>query len=178
MAVGIVVLGGWFSYGFMYSPPQDTPQLTSSDGDLPALPGLADWSGDTPWIAHRPGLHKQLAAQGHTVFVNYTAIWCTECLVQKITVLNTEAVRSKMRELGVVPIKADFTRRPDWMAEELKVYGHAGVPLDVILPAGKPDEPIVMPDLLTKGAVLRGLEQAGPSNPRADTELVSIGVAP
>ena len=145
--VVIAVLGGWFAY-FIYSP------------------------GEVAWIPHRRGLHRQLAAEGRTVFVNYTATWCTKCWVEKITVLDTDAVQDKMRELGVVPIKADFTRRPDWMAEELKAYGRAGVPLDVILPAGKPDEPIILPELLTKGIVLEKLEEAGPSR-AAPTGLAS-----
>ena len=155
-ALAIAVVGGWFAYSYMSS---------SSDGEI-------------EWLAHRPGLHRQLAAEGHTVFVNYTATWCTKCLIEKKTVLDTEAVRGKMRELDVVAVRADFTRRPDWMAEELKSYGRAGVPLDVILPAGKPDEPIVLPELLTKGIVLEKLEEAGPSKTEVSAGLASPGAGP
>ena len=174
-SVGVVVIalfGGCFAYGWMYSPPEDFGRFASSEGGSPRLPGPTDWNGKTPWVHHQPGLHKELAAQGYTVFVNYTAIWCFKCQIDKVTILETDAVQDKMRELGVVPIKADFTRRPDWMAEELKAYGRAGVPFDIILPAGKPDQPIILPDLLTKGAVLEKLEEAGPSH-AAPTGLAS-----
>ena len=154
--VAIAVVGGWFAYGFMDSP---------SDGEI-------------KWLAHRPGLHRQLAAEGHTVFVNYTATWCTKCLIEKKTVLDTEAVRGKMRELDVVAVRADFTRKPTWMVEELKSYGRAGVPLDVILPAGRPDNPIVLPALLTKGIVLEKLDEAGPSTAEVSAGLASAGAGP
>jgi thiol:disulfide interchange protein len=84
-----------------------------------------------------------------------------------------------MRELGVVLIKADFTRRPDWMAEELKTYGRAGVPANVILPAGRPASLIVLPELFSKGTLIAKLKQAGPSIPdAAAANPVSSTIAP
>jgi len=170
----IALFGGWFAYGWMYAPPDEFGQVASNDGGLPPLPGPQDWDGRTPWVRHRPGLDKELASLGYTVFVNYTATWCTKCQIEKVTILETDAVQEKMRELGVIPLKADFTRRPDWLAEELKSYGRAGVPFDVIVPAGQPDQPIIMGDILTKSAVLEGLDQAGPSRAAA----VDLAAAP
>ncbi len=138
--LGIALVGGWFAYSYLSQP-----------------------TGEIAWVEHQPGLHRELAAQGHTVFVNYTAAWCTKCIIEKKTVIETDAVRRKLNDLNVVAIKADFTNRPDWMAEELKSYGRAGVPLDVILPAGHPDKPIVLPEGLTKSVMLDGLQKAGPS---------------
>jgi thiol:disulfide interchange protein len=78
----------------------------------------------------------------------------------------------------VVLLKADFTRRPDWIAEELKSYGRAGVPLDVILPAGKPDQPIVFSELLSAGKLLEKLDEAGPSTTEASTAEASAQAGP
>jgi thiol:disulfide interchange protein DsbD len=138
--VVIAVVGGWFAYVY-----------------LPALAGEIDW------VAHEPGLHKELAAEGHTVFVNYTAAWCTKCILEKKTVIETDAVRRKLRDLQVVPIKADFTNRQAWITKELKSYGRAGVPLDVVVPAGQPDNPIVLPEIMTQSMLLEALDRAGPS---------------
>jgi thiol:disulfide interchange protein len=138
--VVIAVVGGWLAYGY-----------------------LSGQAGKIAWVEHKPGLHKELAAEGHTVFINYTAAWCTKCLLEKKTVIETDAVRRKLRELGVVPIKADFTQQQPWVAEELKSYGRAGVPLDVVLPAGQPDNPIVLPEMMTQSMLLKALDQAGPS---------------
>lgn len=170
--VAIALLGGWFAYGWMYSPPEAFGQFGSSEGGLPRLPGPTDWNGKTPWVHHRPGLHQKLATRGHTVFINYTATWCLKCQIEKKTVLEADVIHGKMRELGVVPIKADFTRRPDWIAEEMGTYGRNALPLNVILPAGKPDQPIILPELLTKRTVLEKLEEAGPSR-AAPTGLAS-----
>ena len=164
-AVAVVLIGGWVAQAYVYSPPEETSWSASSGDGLPALPTAEDWSVKTPWIPHRQGLDKQIASQGHTVFVNYTATWCTKCFVQKQTVLETEAIRNKMRELGVVPLKADFTRKPVWLVKELKGYGQAGVPANVIIPAGKPDQPIVMPVSFSVDDLREKLDQAGPSQP-------------
>jgi len=173
-ALAVAVFGGWLAGSYLYTPPADTPVVAMGEGGLPVVPSAADWQDDTPWLPQAPGLHERLAAAGHTVFVNYTAAWCTKCIIQKKTVLETDPVRERMRDLGVVPVKADFTAKPDWMAEELKSYGAAGVPLNVILPAGRPHEPIVLPESIGKDLVLEKLSQAGPSEPAdAPTRLTS-----
>ncbi len=167
----IAVGGGWLSYGPLYTPSADAaPMIVSADG-LPPLPEAVDWDGQTPWIPHRPELAQRLAEAGHTVLVNYTAVWCTKCIIEKKTVLETDAVREKMQALGVVPLQADFSSRPAWITKEIKNYGRAGVPLNVILPAGRPDQPVVLPEVITRPMVLDNLEQAGPSKPSPGTEL-------
>jgi len=83
--------------------------------------------------------------------------------VNKKLVLETPPVAQRFRELGVVAIKADFTRRNPTMADEIRGYGRNGVPLNIILPAGRPNEPIILPELLTQALVLDRLEQAGAS---------------
>jgi thiol:disulfide interchange protein DsbD len=173
MAVlAIAFVGGWFSYGYVYTPSEDTEQFVSAEGP-PPLPTESDWDGKIPWVRHRQGLDEQLAAQGHTVFINYTATWCTKCQVQKKTVLETEEVRAKMRDLGVIPLKADFTRRPKWLVEELKQRGTVGVPWNVIVPAGKPDQPIILPLSLSASVLQEKLEEAGPSRATTGTPVAS-----
>ncbi|MCP4247092.1 MAG: hypothetical protein GY778_08585, partial [bacterium] len=161
--VAIAAGGGWFAYGYMYTPLEEPVYLATDEAGLPQVPGPSDWYGKIPWVRHRSGLQTELADAGYTVFLNYTATWCTECQIEKKAVLETDLVRNKMRELLVAPLKADFTRRPEWIAEELQSYGRPGVPANVIVPAGKPDQPIILPLSLTKGAVLDALAKAGAS---------------
>ena len=46
----------------------------------------------------------------------------------------------------------------------MKKYNRPGVPMYLIIPAGKPDGVITLPDLLTKASILKGLKASGPSN--------------
>ena len=76
-----------------------------------------------------------------------------------------------MRELGVIPIEADYTNRDPRIFAVLKKFDRLGPPLDLIYPAGKLDEPIVLPILFDKSEFLDKLAEAGPSKdaPGADS---------
>ncbi len=168
VALVVAIGGGWFSYGVMYEPPGSSKSATvalgSSGPSADPAPAKLDWSEGIPWQAYRPGLAEELAAQGYTVFVDYTAAWCLTCQTNKKLVLETEAVRRRMQELGVVPLKADLTKPDPALSEELKRFGRPSVPLNVIYPAERPNEPpIVLPVLLRQSVVLEKLDLAGPS---------------
>lgn len=129
------------------------------------------------WRAWEPGIGPKLAREGYTVYVDYTADWCLTCKVNKGTSLNVDSVRQKMAQLGVVRILADFTDYNPDMQAEINAYGRNGVPLNLVYPADKPDEPIVLPELLTPGIVLKAVEQAGPSRALARVDSASLAIA-
>lgn len=134
-----VAVGGWFgSFAFFYKPVDH-------------------------WRAWAPGLPEKLAAEGKTVFVDFTATWCLICQTNKALVLNVDPVHSKLQELGVELLKADFTKPSPEIFEALKKFDRPGVPLNVIYPAGRPDQEIVLPEVLTSDTVLQALEKAGAS---------------
>ncbi|MDW8020850.1 MAG: protein-disulfide reductase DsbD family protein [Chloroherpetonaceae bacterium] len=97
---------------------------------------------------------------GKTVFVDFTAEWCFTCKVTEKTVLETDAVERKMAELGIVPIRADWTNRNDEITRLLKKFGRSGVPLYVVFPSGRLNEPIVLPEVLTPELLIEALEKA------------------
>jgi thiol:disulfide interchange protein DsbD len=78
-------------------------------------------------------------------------------------VFESEEVQEKINALGVVPVKADWTNRNDEITQLLKKFGRSGVPLYVVFPAGKLDEPIVLPEVITKEALIEALEKASPA---------------
>jgi hypothetical protein len=47
---------------------------------------------------------------------------------------------------------------------KLKQLGYISIPIVAIYPAGEPDSPIVLEDLLVESDVVRALERAGPSH--------------
>lgn len=136
--------------------------LRGGFGELPgADPAVAQAHGDTiPFSVER--LENEVAA-GNTVFVDFTAAWCTTCKVNEKTVLASTSVQDRMRELGVVTLVGDWTRRDETITRVLRQFGRSGVPFYAVFPAGRLDAPIVLPEVITPGLVLEALEKAGPS---------------
>jgi len=189
-SLAVLGAGGWFCYGIMYEPAEPAKpgifsqamgmSASSQPTSRPTAEDL-DWSDGIPWQPYQPGLAEALAAQGYTVYVDYTAAWCVTCLTNKATVLETEPVRRRMRQLGVVPLQADLTRPDAVLADELRRFGRTSVPLNVIYPAGRPDEPIVLCcDRASCSAVWRRQaprgappRQATPRRPAAESDRMA-----
>jgi thiol:disulfide interchange protein DsbD len=97
------------------------------------------------------------------VFVDFTAEWCLTCKVNERTVLSDADVIEKFKELDVVAVKADWTNRNPDITRLLARFGRSGVPLYVVFPAGRPEQAIVLPEVITEGIVLDALEKAAGS---------------
>ena len=74
--------------------------------------------------------------------------------------LEVASVREEMKKLGVVPIKADYTRPSDLITEWLARYERAGVPMYVVLPVDPATKPWILPEVLTPGIVIDALRKA------------------
>jgi thiol:disulfide interchange protein len=114
------------------------------------------------WIAFSPERLQNELAQGHSVFIDFTAAWCITCKFNEASVLESAAVKSAFQHYDVVKMKADWTNADPVITKTLKQFGRVGVPLYVLYPAGTPNEPIVMPELLTQSLVLNHLQSAVP----------------
>ncbi|NCG21110.1 MAG: hypothetical protein GWP91_19030, partial [Rhodobacterales bacterium] len=112
---------------------------------------------EIPWQPFSGERIKTLA--GTTILVDFTADWCLTCKVNEKTILNTKAVRQSMDELGVVPLKADWTRRNPEITEWLRRHGRAGVPMYLILPKDGSKAPIVLPEIITQGMVIDAMKE-------------------
>lgn len=112
------------------------------------------------WRAWERGLPEQLSSSGRIVYVDFTAEWCATCQWNKNTVLRVDPVKSRLLEFGVALLKADFTREDAVIKEELQRFARAGVPLNLIYVPGKPERPIVLPEVLTSALVMDKLAQA------------------
>ncbi len=103
---------------------------------------------------------EEAVQSGKPVFIDFTADWCFTCKVTEKTVLETEPVRQKISELGIVPLRADWTNRNDEITQLLRKFGRSGVPLYVVFPAGKLNEPIVLPEVITTDLLLDAFTKA------------------
>jgi thiol:disulfide interchange protein len=123
----------------------NTPAGTSAGGE-PAVPAYAE-------AAWSPESVDTLLAEGRPVFVDFTASWCASCQVNKLTTLNTSAVKAAFEAQDVAFLVADFTQKDPVIADELKRRGRAGVPMYLWYPAGA-SEPEILPELLSQELVI------------------------
>lgn len=105
------------------------------------------------WIPYSPQLVKELQSKGIPVFIDFTAKWCLICQVNHL-VLTDNDVEAKFAEMGVVKMKADWTKKDPVITEELERFGRNGVPLYVLY-GSDPSTPVqVLPQVLTPSLVI------------------------
>lgn len=117
-----------------------------------------DFSAQMPWQPFSEQAIEDLA--GNTVFVDFTADWCLSCKVNEQTTLEAESVRSGFAEAGVIPLKADWTRRDETITRWLQRFGKAGVPFYLVIPADRSKAPIPLPEVITPDIVLDAISEA------------------
>lgn len=100
----------------------------------------------------------ELQKKGTPVFVDFTAKWCLICQTNHL-VLSTPEVESKLNELGVVRMKADWTKNDKKITQALRKFGRNGVPLYVLYGANTKVSPQILPQVLTPEIVLQSLEK-------------------
>jgi thiol:disulfide interchange protein DsbD len=144
-AVAGAAVVGWFGLAGL-----------NSGGEAPST-GAAQAATTEAWSPERV---VALQADGRPVFVNFTADWCVTCKVNERVALSDRRVAEAFERTGVVYLKADWTARDAVIADALAQHGRSGVPLYLLYGAGGGD-PVVLPQLLTPGAVTRALEKAG-----------------
>jgi thiol:disulfide interchange protein len=123
---------------------------------------LADSRLRGGWQAFTPERLQAELEQGHSVFVDFTAAWCLTCKFNEANVLESAEVRDAFQRHAIVKLKADWTNGDPVITKLLQKFGRPGVPLYVLYP-GKNEEPIVFPEVLTKGMVLEKLQTAARS---------------
>jgi len=128
-------------------------RLVPSAEPLASAPSALAWE---PYSAARLG---ELRRVGRPVFVDFTAAWCVTCQVNERLALAAPAVTAKMRALGVVPVRADWTRPNADISRALQEFGRDGVPLYVLYSGREREPPRILPQILTSETVLTELTQ-------------------
>jgi len=130
-----------------------TPIATSE----PVANGGRVATAGADWVEYSPQKLAELRGQGKAVFVDFTAAWCVTCQVNKRVALNTDKVKSRFADTGIVRMKADWTNRDEQITRALAEFGRNGVPLYVLY--DRKGEPTVLPELLTENTVLEALSK-------------------
>ena len=121
---------------------------------------VQDFPGGIRWHRWSPEAVAKAREAGQPVLVDFTAKWCATCIWNKKTSIDIESVGAVMADKNFKAFRADYTRRPDYITEELRDRGRAGVPLVLVFPADKTREPEMLPELLTADTVLNALKGA------------------
>ncbi|HKS37841.1 MAG TPA: thioredoxin family protein, partial [Verrucomicrobiae bacterium] len=130
----------------------------SAGGSIAGEPGGIEWQ---PWSA---AAVAKARAEGRPVFVDFTADWCVTCQANKKTSIEISSVRAKLKEINAVTLLGDYTHEDEAITAELQRWGRAGVPLVLVYPADSTAEPLVLPEVLTPGIVLKALSKAAPQS--------------
>lgn len=108
------------------------------------------------WEPYSFARFEELREKNIPVFVDFTAKWCLICQANAL-VLSHPEVETKFNDLGVVRMKADWTRYDPGITEELRKHGRSGVPLYLFYDF-KSEGPVILPQLLTPEGVIAALE--------------------
>ena len=73
--------------------------------------------------------------------------------------LASESVESRLLQLDVALLKADWTLRDEKIATALAGFGRNSVPLYVLYSGRAGDDPVILPTILTPGIVLEALDK-------------------
>ena len=111
------------------------------------------------WQPYNDANFAAARATGQPVFIDFTAAWCLSCQVNERAVLKSKDVEKALTKNHVQLLKADWTQYDAAITRELTTLGRSGVPTYVIYPPGKVSNPDVLPELLTKGAVLTAIQK-------------------
>ena len=125
----------------------------------PTAPSVPEEASELPSEPFSPERLAALRAEGRPVLINFTAAWCITCQVNDRAALSRPAVGELIKSTNAVYMVGDWTNRDGVIAKALAEQGRAGVPLYLVYGLGG-RAPVILPQLLTEGAVIEALQAA------------------
>ena len=110
------------------------------------------------WELWSPEAVAKLRDEGRIVYVDFTARWCATCQANKKLVFHSDDVLKYFAEKKIATLRGDWTNKDPRITAELAAYNRSAVPFNLIWMPGK-NEPIILSELLTPGAVLGALKK-------------------
>jgi suppressor for copper-sensitivity B len=178
LAVFITLIGVWFGCWIIGKMPEweSAPKRLASIVAGVAAAAAIGWFGfngikqdkndyDLTWVDYSDQSLQKFQEDGRTVMVDFSAKWCVNCLLNLENAIDTGNVAKVIDELDAVAIYADLTDHNPAINLKLRELESNAIPVLAIYPGGRPNEPIILRDLVTEQDVISALQQAGPSVP-------------
>lgn len=115
------------------------------------------------WQEFQPQNISQLVKKGRVVFVDVTADWCLTCKVNAFMVIDKEEIKSAIKTMSVIAMRADWTNKDAEISKFLNQNERAGIPFNIVYGPAAP-QGIILPELLSKEALLAALRKASGSS--------------
>lgn len=137
----------------------------SSDSRNSLEPGSHTDGNGVVWLDYSPDVLDTLLKEEKSVLIDFTAEWCLTCKVLEASVLGNEEVGRALKREGLVAVRADWTSRNDEITALLQRFGRSGIPLLVIIPQGRIDNAVVLPEVVTVDMLLDALSRVSGDSP-------------
>ena len=151
-----------------------THEVTQTSG--PAASAPTSNASIKGWQAWSQANVDQALAQGHPVFVDFTAAWCVTCQINKKTTLSNAELVADLAAHQVTLLRADWTRRDPAITAALKALGRSGVPVYVLYAPGQ--APQVLSELLSVAQVREALAALPPIQTPTPATNSDFGLKP
>jgi len=177
-AVYVVAFVGWESWApravsfgglhnlMEYKQERRIEQILATRGGF-EIKRVTDPSAEIPWNPFTAEILSNLLAQKEPVLIDFTADWCANCKTLEKYVLNTDEVRTLLKQGGVVPLQADMTEVSPDANQALADLRSNGIPVVAIYPPGSSQPSKVLRGLFTQADLLDALKEIAPKNASA-----------
>lgn len=95
------------------------------------------------WQKFSPELLEKYKSEGKSYFLDFTAAWCLTCQVNDRVVLSHGKIVSKVRERGIMMVKADWTSYDPAITKALSDRGRNSIPLYAYYSANTKTEEVI-----------------------------------
>jgi thiol:disulfide interchange protein DsbD len=132
---------------------------TNSVTARPHLSSPTTSDGELNWEEFSPEKVTQYRQLGKNVFVDFTAAWCVSCKVNELVVFRSQEVKDKLKTKNVALLKADWTNHDPVITKTLTSFDRSGVPAYALYEKNKSTNPVLLPEIISPGIVLRALDE-------------------
>ena len=113
----------------------------------------AQSNGSVKWHSWKPGIVEHLRAEGYYVWVDYTAVWCATCQVNKKLIFGNKDFVNSLPQGKMVFVKADLTDREAELtkviSKDLSRVDRVAIPVNLLYSPVEKVHPVLLEDAIS-----------------------------